>query len=355
MVEKKVTVKNRKEEHRKYSYCMLPSVQERIFDKSVAPNRAAIVMNTAKKWVNGTILKYFFFNSIQNLPQIIAVRKGFEQWEKTGIGIKFTEVFDPFEAELRIGFIRGDGSWSYVGRDNLLIRKSDRTMNFGWDISHDLDTVLHEIGHALGFQHEHQNPYAGIVWDEEAVYLSLAAAPNEWSREKTYHNILRKLSPNEVEGSNWDPDSIMHYPFEAGLIIKPEKYATGLQPKGGLSHKDIEHALYFYPKLTRKSYQKIDMLNTAALTCASGEQEDFIFIPRVSRKYKIQTVGTLDTVVILFEDDEKGNVHYLSGDDDSGKEANASIYMRLIEGRKYVIRVRVLFRGHDNHGGLVIT
>ena len=48
---------------------------------------------------------------------------------------------------------------------------NERTMNFGWDLttSYGHDTALHEIGHTLGFPHEHQNPTAGIVWNEPAV------------------------------------------------------------------------------------------------------------------------------------------------------------------------------------------
>lgn len=44
-------------------------------------------------------------------------------------------------------------------------------MNFGWplDTPYGRDTAMHEIGHALGLEHEHQNPFAGITWDIDAV------------------------------------------------------------------------------------------------------------------------------------------------------------------------------------------
>jgi hypothetical protein len=73
------------------------------------------------------------------------------------------------------------------------------------------------------------------VWDEEAVYKSLAGPPNLWPREVTYSNIIEKIDPTLVDGGEWDKDSIMHYPFEAGMILKPEKYRTEpLEPAGGV-------------------------------------------------------------------------------------------------------------------------
>ena len=49
-------------------------------------------------------------------------------------------------------------------------------MNFGWDLTPlgRSTTALHEIGHTLGMPHEHQNPFAGIAWDEETVYATSA-------------------------------------------------------------------------------------------------------------------------------------------------------------------------------------
>ena len=54
------------------------------------------------------------------------------------------------------------------GRDVLNTRSpQERTMNFGWALTtaYGHDTALHEIGHTLGLEHEHQNPNAGISWN----------------------------------------------------------------------------------------------------------------------------------------------------------------------------------------------
>ena len=48
--------------------------------------------------------------------------------------------------------------------------------------------------------------------------------PTNWDHDTTFHNILEKLSPQQVQGSTWDPDSIMEYEFEPGLIDEPEQY-----------------------------------------------------------------------------------------------------------------------------------
>lgn len=39
--------------------------------------------------------------------------------------------------------------------------------------------AVHEMGHTLGFRDEHQRPYAGIVWDEQAVYA--VPEPGDWT------------------------------------------------------------------------------------------------------------------------------------------------------------------------------
>src|SRR3546814_16218772 len=89
------------------------------------------------------------------------------------------------------------------------------------------DLALHEIGHTLGFPHEHQNPLSGIVWNEPNVYSYFRGAPNHWNDAKINWNILRKLSPGSITGTTWDPDSVMHYQFAAGLIDRSEERRVG--------------------------------------------------------------------------------------------------------------------------------
>ena len=186
------------------NYCTLVEVPERVFAPEVGTHRAEMIVVIQKKWVNGTKLKYYFFNGGNDgspaswkadAAQKNVVKQAFNAWKSLGIGLEFEETNDKNEAEIRIGFMLGNGSWSYIGRDIIDYASSpdERTMNFGWNISNDLDTAIHEIGHTLGAPHEHQNPLAGIVWNEEAVYNALALPPNSWSREKTFQNIIRKI------------------------------------------------------------------------------------------------------------------------------------------------------------------
>jgi hypothetical protein len=201
-------------------------------------------------------------------------------------------------------------------------------------------------------EHEHQNPYAGIKWHEQAVYDSLAQPPNGWDHATTYHNILEKLTPQQVQGSIWDPDSIMEYEFEPGLIDEPEQYdVNGLYPPGTLSNADKEWTLKWYPDLaaTPKTLQPFQ---PAVVDLAAGQQVDFLIKPAASRKYTIETKGASDTLLVLFEE-VAGGPRYLSGDDDSGEDRNASIAYRLFQGRTYIARLRLYYPGKSGRTSLM--
>jgi hypothetical protein len=56
------------------------------------PRRAAAIISTNSKWVNGTVLHYYFFTKGHfTVPakQADAVRAAFRKWKAVGIGLEF--------------------------------------------------------------------------------------------------------------------------------------------------------------------------------------------------------------------------------------------------------------------------
>lgn len=351
------------EQRKGYRYCSaLPAPQPEL-PADLNPNRLRAIIGLARKWMNGTLIHFYFFNRSSDGEYVLladgsrvwrswvggendkaVVRKAFKMWKGLGIGLDFQEAATRDEAEVKIGFMPGDGSWSYLGTQVLDFGPDQRTMNFGWSLqgSDGLDTALHEIGHTLGLPHEHQNPNAGIVWNEEEVYADLAAPPNRWTRDVTFHNIIRKLPPDSVQGSYWDPDSVMHYPFKKGLIRLPAGYADGLTPAGGLSARDVAWVKAFYPPLDNEGMVSLKPSQSQELPTKNGEQANYRIAPTETRYYDIRTFGTCDTIMALFQK-RNGDWRYVTADDDSGEERNASLRVKLVKDEVYALRVRLKY------------
>lgn len=187
---------------------------ERSFDMPVGPLRMEAILMMAKKWVNGTKLKYSFFegdsfftpatDSNGNHTKLYwkgteeekeAVRKAFYTWKSLGIGLEFEETDDHLEALIRIGFAKGEGSWSYVGRDAWDIPKEERTMNFGWDIVNDQDTILHEIGHAMASPTNTRTPRRGSFGTRRRSIRPWQALPTSGPAIRPFITLLEKSHP----------------------------------------------------------------------------------------------------------------------------------------------------------------
>ena len=211
-------------------------------------HRSRMALIKSKQWTSGQELRCRFLHgsvAVQKKVEAIA-----HQWEKyANIKYKFVKTG---EAEFRIAFA-DDGSWSAVGRDALnteYFPKHQPTMNYGWLDSSTSATeyqrvVLHEFGHALGCIHEHQQPKFDRQWNKAKVLDYFSGSPNFWDEEEIKHNVLQKYSPTGIAATNFDPDSIMLYMFEAELF-SDNKGPTNDNKK--LSTKDIAFIKKLYPK-----------------------------------------------------------------------------------------------------------
>ena len=317
----------------------------RVFPRDIDPGRMSAILEVGLVFVEGTVLRYYLSGGSTAQKRIF--REACEIWMANG-SLEFLETDDRTEAEIRVGFISGQGHWSYVGRAILEQPVHSNTMNL--DTSADLDTMLHEIGHTLGLHHEHQNPNAGIEWDREAVYSALAASPNFWSRAKTDRNILNKLDVDSVQGSDWDPNSIMHYSFEEGLILRPEQYQDGITPKPGLTEKDKKWVRHFYGR-AKERVLRVD--RPIELKLSGGDQINFKFTPKATGEYIFNTFGAdADTVVTVFKN---GNPpKFLDADDNSGDAMHSLLIMTLKKNVEYLIRLRLYWQEPEKTFSFVV-
>ena len=149
-----------------------------------------------------------------------------------------------------------------------------------------------------------------------------------------------------MQGSAWDPDSIMEYEFEPGLIDEPEQYdVNGLVPPGTLSSPDKDWVRKWYPPQKAKP-KVLQPFQSVAVELGAGEQVDFLLQPTESRKFTMTTSGASDTIIVLFEE-INGEPRYVTADDDSGEDRNASITQKLFKGRTYYLRVRLYYPGQS--------
>ena len=354
-------MKKNKKVNEKIRLCNMPITLEPKFDANIGSERSALIIVNKKKWVNGTKLTYYLYSKSREgriggtSKERKAVKEGLKMWQDVGIGIIFEEVKNPEDSILRIGFERGAGSWSYLGRDNWERSKDERTMNFGWDISKvdGMDTILHEIGHALGFPHEHQNPNAGIVWNQDNVINELSGPPNNWDLPKIKHNVLNAKRSDAVKGSEIDENSIMIYPIPSSWIDSPEHLQDGIDPKAGLSKTDKEWVRKFYPKSEVDDFTTLELFTSESFNIQPGQQQNFCFLAPRTRTYEIRTFGNLDTIMVLFEKGENNEI-YLSADDDSGTDYNSSIKLKLVRNREYLIRVRLYSKSSTGNTSIMV-
>lgn len=220
-------------EHR---YCFCPAGNETAGTKAALLNGA--------RWPDFSTIKAKFIGGGKALQdKVKAVAE--ELFALTNLTIAFVQDGN---TDIRIDFVQGNGSWSYLGTQCRTISQSQATMNFGWLNASSSDTeirsvVLHEFGHALGLIHEHQNPVGGIQWNRNAVIQDLSGPPNNWSLATIENNMFARNSTSDVTATTVDRDSIMMYQIPRAWTL------DGFSADGNdkLSTKDKQFLKSVYP------------------------------------------------------------------------------------------------------------
>lgn len=196
-------------------------------------------------------------------------------WKKAWVQKVVTEMVQPYvnlnlqfvnyghDADIRITFAHDNQAYSRLGTQSTWYKGSSQqpeSMNLGWldephsgsfewegvmytlpgctwcSANQNGSVIIHEFGHALGMVHEHQNPEGGIDWNIPAVLSYFGGAPNYWSDDQIYFNVIDKYDATLLNASKFDPQSIMLYAFPASLTND----GTATRANAIMSPTDIE-------------------------------------------------------------------------------------------------------------------
>ena len=207
----------------------------------------------------------------------------FREWTTSDTG---------YVAAIRIAFVGGQagGYWSMVGKDSVnpsLRKPNQASMNFEGFTEQLPDdwqaTVLHEFGHALGFEHEHQSPVAPCEtefrWNDDpgyvptrdryqqfipdsqnrkpGIYTVLEGPPNSWSEDQVTFNLRQLPQSADYLTTAFDDKSIMKYQFPEWMFVQGKQSHCYSDENLLLSPVDIATAGQIYPRSAQAARQNL--------------------------------------------------------------------------------------------------
>ncbi|MBM9591782.1 hypothetical protein JWG41_16235 [Leptospira sp. 201903075] len=192
------------------------------------------------RWKNGKTIRILFLGGTNAERQ--AVRRFAVEWTRYA-NLSF-EFFDSApqlrgqKSDIRIDFVPGDGANSAIGNEAEYFEQDERTMNLEWI---DKSTILHEFGHALGLDHEHQNPSNKTAWNRKAIFAELSE--QGWTMEMVDDFVIKPHDRNLVNFSQYDPLSIMVYSYPASWTLD----GSSVEANEELSEMDKMNIAKMYP------------------------------------------------------------------------------------------------------------
>jgi hypothetical protein len=214
------------------------------------------------RWPNGSQLTVGYLNGTDAWgkkvrQQVEAIAPEWSQY----CNVTFQFV-DGESDDVTINFEPGDqagyGTYnSYLGTDCAeFARAGNASMNLVFDPNNpgndDAEfrrVILHEFGHALGLIHEHMRPDRPILWDQPAVYRYYnQLTGGQWDWNMIYQQVIAPYDRRLVDASEFDPGSIMMYPFPPGLAFYTDGSPFQTDWNRELTDKDKDFIGKMYPR-----------------------------------------------------------------------------------------------------------
>lgn len=210
--------------------------------------KSALIANTGKLWKKGSTINVTFKDGT---PEIKAeVEKYATEWTKyANLNFKFynsaKDIPKKESADIVITF-NTQVNTSAVGTDSKYVSKSDASMNLGILDDVHINTrrsiILHEFGHAIGLQHEHQHKNRTLQFDETKTIEACRTKIN-FTEEMCRMFIIQTIPANEAYFSKYDLLSIMHYTLHSDFFKSPMDMKSNLS----LSLTDKVEIAKMYP------------------------------------------------------------------------------------------------------------
>jgi hypothetical protein len=221
----------------KFHYDKIPRTETAVLKKKVDRNGVQLKLDPLQEEVDGmsvrdaiiyTIMKRF--NDVvypEYKPASVTIDPAYVPMPLVNLKFNFFDPTDPSRktlfnsnlADIRIDFDPEGGAWSLLGTDSLSEKKEEPTMNFGW---FDVPTTLHEFCHALGMVHEHSNPNGKPINWAVCHVTKYMNDTQGWDAETIKENVIEKYKVDQINGSEFDPQSIMLYFFPGTIVCKDD-------------------------------------------------------------------------------------------------------------------------------------
>jgi hypothetical protein len=231
-----------------------------------APPQVESVVNRFKLWRTGTTLPACFLNGGDDLRGFFVSTA--RTWlDRGGLAIDFggtpsyRDCQGPTDRAVRIafGYQQSDGgwdtgNWSYVGTDTNTA-KPGPTINIGYAANTSLTQldqrelrrlVLHEVGHAVALEHEHQSPLALCEFDWTKV-LPYYRSRYGWDEGKTRFNLGKLVPTPGLQATPFDSASIMNYAFPAWMFVQMAGQTCEIKENYEPSQTDLRSYSALYP------------------------------------------------------------------------------------------------------------